>query len=225
MKKISFALLLGLVLFASCVTHKKGIQSEQPPAQKMEVEKVGPKLQPLTQGYVKDLSEKDSTLFFVKTFFYNSAPINLELLISDKNKPFSVDEKGVAHKSNPGIDLLKTVPEMTSGKIMDHRVGQNDPTILAAFLFSFDANDGTYNLKFFRQSDGSFLLSAKAVVIYEGEQYPVSAKIPLDKDCIIVFYGDETPNIIPVRESAKGFNSSSGGSPDKVEQKKVEEIW
>lgn len=227
MKKLIFALLIGLVM-VGCASSKKTAK-EQPEPQKMEVEKVSAKLQPLTQNYVSDLSEKDSTLFFTKTFFFNSTPINLELIISDKDKPFSVDEEGVAHKGNTDIDLLKTVPEMTSGKIMDHRVAKNNPTILAAFNFSFDLNDRTYDLKFFRQSDGSFLLSAKAVVIYEGKQYPVAAKIPLDndkeKDCIILFYGDETPNTIPIRESAKGFNSSSGGSPDKVEQKKVEEIW
>lgn len=231
MKKMIFALFVGLTL-VSCGAFKKTTSKEEPKpeqSQKMEVEKVGAKLQPLTQSYVSDLSEKDSTLFFTKTFFFNSAPINLELIISDKDKPFSVDEKGIAHKSNIDVDIVKTVPEMTAGKIMDHRVLQNDPTVLGAFLFTFDLDDKTYQLKFFRQSDGSFLLSANAVLIYEGKSYPVSAKIPLKKDCIILFYGDETPNTIPIRESAKGFNSSSGGSLNEVEkkvgQKKVEEIW
>lgn len=224
MKNLLFAL-IGLVFFTGC--NKKVADVQQPERQKLEVEKTGAKLQPLTQDYVRDLSEKDSVLFFQKTHFFNSTAIDLGLLISDKEKPFSVDEKGIAHKTPTNVDIVKTIPMMTVGRIIDQRFDKRNPNSLLIILVSFDVDDKTYHLKFFRQPNGLFLLSAKATLVYSGQTYPVFATIPQDKDCMLLFYGDETLNTITIRESAKGFIVSSKNNPNPFipeEQNKVDDL-
>lgn len=226
MKNLLFAL-IGLVFFASC--NKKVAEVQLPERQKSEAEKIEAKLQPLTQQYVSDLSAKDSVSFFQKTFFFNSTAIDLGLLISDKEKPFNVDEKGIAHKTPTNIDILKTIPMMTVGKVIEERFDKRNPSVITAVLVAFDVYDKTYHLKFFRQQNELFLLSAKATLTYNGQTYQVFATIPEDKDCALLFYGDETLNTITIRESAKGFvvssKSNSSSSTPYVETKEVNDEW
>lgn len=221
MKNLMITLLLGFVVIFGASCSKKMVVTKQP----VSTVKTGPILQAVTQYYVRDLSAKDSAMFFNDVWFYNPVAISLELVIVDKTKPFSV-ENGVANKDNTDIDLTKKVPTMTPGKIIKAVFYENS-NVIAGFIVSWDANDKTYHFKLQRtRSSPIFELNAKAVVIYKGIPYNVLATIPPGKKCILLFYGNKKEGTVIVTENAKGqtgnsnFNSSNDtlNVPDKRER-------
>lgn len=227
MKKIMLAL-LGLIFFVSgCKTIET---TTVVPSAQLTSPKVGPQLQALTQKYIADLSKKDSAVFFQEVYFYNRSSIDLSLFIYDRNKPFNV-VNGVAEKENTNVDLLKTVPEMTPGKIVDVKFDEKNPQIITGLLLVFDANDRSYRLKFHRRispNDGTFILIKSATIDYKNQQYKVEAKTPAgsSQDCLLMFYGDQKANTLKVMESAKGFKSGPPPTEQNgLDPKKETEDW
>lgn len=229
MKRKMIALLIGLaIIFGAYSCSKKVVVTKQP----VSSVKTGPILQAVTQIYVHDLSPKDSATFFNDVWVYNPVAINLELIIVDNTKPFSV-ENGVAIKDNTDINLTKTVPTMTPGRIVKAVFFKNT-NIIAGFIVSWDANDKTYHLKLQRKQDSqdpTFELNARAEVFYKGKKYNVLATVPPGKRCIILFYGSERKGMITISETAKGqtnnsnFDSSTSPSDNAPkEDQKTEDI-
>ena len=223
MKNVMIAL-LGFVIILGASCSKKVVVTKQPVKKTAKVAV----LQPFTQGYTRDLAPKDSASYILDTWVYNSITIKLEINIFDKFKPFYVDENGVTHKANTDVEITKSVPKLTPGRIIGwHFVkARNGWTVIDSVTVKFDANDRTYYSHLFRTKESQiFRLDPNAEIVYKNKTYKVLVTPPESGEvCILEFYGDEKTNSIKINEIARGFNSSAVPTNDyppiKTEQKK-----
>ena len=204
MKNLVLMLVVGFIFLVGCKGPKEITKSAS-------TEKIEAVLMPFTQAYLHDLSPEDSVICLNNTYFRNSCQIVISLRIFQPHKPFKV-ENGIPCKQNNDVIVIRKVLKMTPGNIKDVKFYKSNPKVMLALLVSFDQGDATYQLQFFRREDGTFTLSAKAKMLYDGKSYDVDATVSSSEDCILVFYGDEKKDPKVDEDNAKGINVGSSAN-------------
>ena len=161
-------ILFGFFIF-SCSSTKEIVEIQKPIETKIE--------KPIIwkQSYFKEISLKDSVLF------YNSSEILLEG--SFFNQSFFV-ENGVVNVIDSINSVSKIVPKLTPGGFIDMK--KNSSGEITIMVVSFSKKETIYKFSFFKTQDGSFILSGKAEIIFNGHKYPVTASIT--DQCFLLFY-------------------------------------
>jgi len=163
-----FLTFLGFLL-GNCSSTKEIVETQKP------TELITEKPIIWKQSYFKDIGLKDSVLF------YNSSEIKLEG--SFFNQSFFVED-GIVNVIDSINDVSKIVPALTSGGFVDMK--KNSSGEIAIMVISFSRNEAIYKFSFFKTNDGSFILSGKAEIIFNGQKYPVIATI--EDQCFLMFF-------------------------------------
>ena len=195
MKRVIFALLLGLAVLVSCNVTKKVTTGENP---------VIPESQP------QQLEQKKPELWLQDTYlgidptdpitFYNEYEINV---VAEIPKKVTMFKDGNVYKIDSATVISYVVPALTSGVLVEvKRVAGN----IKEMIISFD-EDENYTFSFFALPDKSFSLNANKKITFEGKTYDgikASIKGKGDGYCRLLsnFYNLKSQNTI---------NGSAGG--------------
>lgn len=204
MKKFVFGIICMFVLFfaMSCKTSEV-VQAEQPKPEPQKNE--GKKPVPFEQNLLRGISQKDSALVYKKAAFFNSCEIKLEQSLSDIS--FFVDDKGNVLKVDTITEAQKLILPMTPGGLISIRVSKTYKEIITMIVVSFSKKDINYELSFWRNNEGLFVLSGNAILTINNHQYRVIAKT--NSICYLLFNFDYKAIPKPIKEQAEGY--SSGG--------------
>ena len=187
MKKLYFLFLITLFLFMSCVLHKKVV--DQP---KSNLVDGADKPIPWKQSYFKNISLKDSVLFF------NSTEIKIEGEFF--NQSFFVKD-GVVNVVDSINNVSKIVSALTPGGFIDMKKSSSGE--INIMLVSFSKDESTYQFTFFRNNEGFFILNGKANLIFRGHLYSITASS--STDCILLFYFNKITIKNEIKEQAPGW--------------------
>jgi|GEM_PF-4347044 len=158
MKKILFLAFIGFLF--SCVSTKEVAQTQAVSPSPPKKEKNN--LMPWRQDYFPDIKIKD------RVFFYNADSIKIEKTFGKKT--FFVED-GIVKAVDSLSIVCKIVPRLTTGIwISEIRNSIGD---IKTMLISFSRNEANYNLTYIRGDDGVFVLSNKAQITFNGNNYNV----------------------------------------------------
>jgi hypothetical protein len=215
---IFIALFMGIL---GCATTKEVV--EQPKVEPKQLQAEMPI--PFKEGYVKDIENwQDSLLFF------NSCKVTISRSLM---KERSFIKNGRLYNDDTLINVLKTIEINTTGHIFGPV--KRDKGVVVFIPVSFSQRDETYQLSFFREdfikkgeakNPGSFVMSGKAELVYEGGKYSVIATIDSKEgDNRLLFFYSKKITSLDVNESAEGWtipDSDDSNYQNQKENKKEE---
>jgi hypothetical protein len=189
---IIFTLLIGILILSGCGTAKLVTQAPQTPSQKIEAE------EPVVwkQAYYPKVALGDPIVFL------NSKEVVMDGNFS--NESFFLQD-GVIYKTDSIKNIKKTIPKITPGKLISFKKGINNQ--IEIMVVSFSQNDASYQLSFYLKKDGSFTLSAKAKLLFEGKEYPINV-ITVGGECVLLVNFKIKIETTNINEQAEGQNVS-----------------
>ena len=197
MKKVIFALFLGLVLM-SCAQQKQ--LTVQVPVIPEPQQAIGDKLEPWLQDNDYGITVGDPVIF------YNQFPIyvNGEILVKVK---MYVD--GVWSPTDSTVIFNFPVPARTSGRLVHVEMIDGKPS---AFTIEFEEGDVNYNHIFTVQADKTFTLKSTIVLSVEGVEYKVKATIDGDGSgkCLLMVEKNLNKKSREIGGPAKGVQNIEG---------------
>ncbi len=192
MKKIVFALLIGLVL-VSCASHKKitTIKPVVPEVQPQQLEQKKPEL--WLQDTYTGIDPTDPVTFF------NEYEINV---VAEIPKKVTMFKDGNVYKIDSATVISYVVPALTPGVLIE---AKREAGKIKEMVISFD-EDQNYTFSFFVQQDKSFTLNANKTITFEDKPYSVKASIKGKGDGI-----DHLLSNFYSLKSQNTINGSAGG--------------
>lgn len=142
--------------------------------------------------YLNSLKISDKVLFF------NSVEILLEGDIFNRTHSIENGKVTIIDSIN---NIFKIVPELTPGGLINMKKSSNGE--IQMMVISFSQNETTYQFGFFKRTDGSFLLSGDAKILYLGKEYKVTAQTK--GECILLFNFEKKEVKSEIKESAEGW--------------------
>lgn len=193
MKKMFFALLIGLVMFGCATTKKVGEQPKsESQSQKLEVEK------PIVwrQSLYPKLVVGDPVVFL------NSMEIIMDGNFS--NQTFFLQD-GAIYRLDSIQMVTKIVPALTTGVLTAMKKASNGQ--IQGMNVSFSQNDKTYEFNFQAKSDGTFTLNGNAKLFFNGKEYKIQV-VTKGGECLLLVNFFIQKDVQTVNESAEGQSVS-----------------